>query len=268
MYRISFLGAGNVAYRLSLALKVAGHTISYIYSRNSDSSDKLVYLLNKNEWNPHNISEKTKSAKEISELLTSDVIILAVSDDAIEEIADSISILGKNIHSHPVVLHTSGASSIQILNRNKNYGVFYPLMTLSKIKPVDFKIVPFFIEYSNDYVKEILISLVSSLGAEYRDTSSDERLKIHLAAVYVSNFINYLIGLSFDISKPNQTFLLPLAIETIRKAFLYEHPSKVQTGPAKRGDYDTIAKHLEQLKDMQEHKEVYQFLSTLIAKQK
>jgi len=95
--------------------------------------------------------------------------------------------------------------------------------------------------------------------------NSDERLKIHLAAVFVSNFINYMVGLAFDLSKPNQTFLMPLAIETVRKAFLYEHPSLVQTGPAKRGDINTLEKHLKLLNGMKEHREVYEILSKLIA---
>jgi len=267
MYRISFWGSGNVAYRLSIALKVAGHPIPYICGRDKESNEKLVHILNKSENNPHNIEEMTKSTNDFAFLADSDIVILAVSDDAIEDLAITFSSIGQKCDKKPILLHTSGASSVNLLSMNSSYGVLYPLMTLSKVKPVEFKLVPFFIESSNKEVEKVLINIVTSLGAEYRILNSPERLKIHLAAVYVSNFVNYLIGLAFDLCKPNQTFLMPLAIETVRKAFLYEHPSLVQTGPAKRGDIKTIEKHLKLLEGMSEHKEVYEIISNLIAKQ-
>jgi predicted short-subunit dehydrogenase-like oxidoreductase (DUF2520 family) len=267
MYRISFWGTGNAAYRLSLALKAAGHSIPYICGRNTESGDKLVHILNKLENDPQNITEETKYTTDFNLIIDSDVVILAVSDDAIAELSQKISKTCLINNKMPVILHISGACSIDILNSNKKSGVLYPLMTLSKVKPVDFKIVPFFIEFSNKEVETILINIVFSLGAEYRYLDSHGRLKIHLAAVYVSNFINYLAGLAFDLSKPNQIFLLPLAIETVRKAFLYDHPSLVQTGPAKRKDLKTMEKHLELLdtKELEDHKEVYEMISRLIS---
>ncbi|MFA5850195.1 MAG: DUF2520 domain-containing protein [Bacteroidales bacterium] len=268
MYRISFCGSGNVAYRLSMAIKAAGFSVPYICGRNTESSEKLVHILNKSDNNPHHISEITKYTKEYQMLADSDIVILAVSDDAIEELADNFVNALTGSLKKPILLHTSGASSMNLLSGNDSYGVIYPLMTLSKIKPVDFRQVPFFIEFSNDEVKKVLTEIIFSLGAEYKIADSQERLKIHLAAVYVSNFVNYLTGLAFDLAKPNHMFLMPLAIETVRKAFLYEHPSIVQTGPAKRGDMKTIDKHLSLLSDMTEHKELYEIISKLIAEQK
>lgn len=267
MYRISFCGSGNVAYRLSMAIKAAGFPVPYVHGRNSESSEKLVHILNKSDNNPHHVSESTKYTNDIQTLADSDIVIMAVSDDAIEELAGKFSTVCSGSMKKPILLHTSGASHIKLLSGNESYGVIYPLMTLSKIKPVDFRQVPFFIEYSDDNVKKVLTDIIFSLGAEYRIADSPERLKIHLAAVYVSNFVNYLIGLAFDLSKPNHMFLMPLAIETVRKAFLYEHPSIVQTGPAKRGDMKTIEKHLSLLSDMKEHKELYEVISRLIAGQ-
>ncbi|MFA6334270.1 MAG: Rossmann-like and DUF2520 domain-containing protein [Bacteroidales bacterium] len=267
MYRISFWGSGNVAYQLSISLKAAGHQIPFICGRNRESTEKLVHILNKRETHPLSNDEVTKSTDDFNLLADSDVVIMAVSDDSIEELAVKFSNAARNCAERPILLHTSGASSINLLSTNSSYGVLYPLMTLSKIKPVDFKLVPFFIESSDQEAEKVLVSIVASLGAEYRILNSHDRLKIHLAAVYVSNFVNYLIGLAFDLSKPSQTFLIPIAIETVRKAFLYEHPSLVQTGPAQRGDITTLRKHLELLNDLPEHREVYEFISELIAKQ-
>ena len=270
-YKISVWGTGNVALRLSIALKQAGHFLEYVCGRDEDSGNKIVRILNKEEEGQNPFSQNTNFTNDYTRLTESEVLILAVSDDAIEELSHKFSLLfeasefkADNNFRTPLVVHTSGASSMNCLSQNRHFGVFYPLMTLSKIKPVDFKIIPFLLEGSDSESEKILADLAFSLGSEYRLCDSSERLRTHLAAVYVSNFINYLAGLAFDLAKPNHVFLMPLAIETVRKAFLYEHPSGVQTGPAKRGDLKTINKHLSVLKDYPEHETVYRMLTNLI----
>ncbi len=262
--RVSIVGYGNVAYRLSLALKAVGIELSYIIGRNESEAAKLAYLLNKPENNPVSTAKQTLSSNNYQDALESDIIILAVSDRAIEPVSNDLYQYIHEKSSGITVLHCSGASHISLLDKFDNHGVLYPLMTLSKTKPVDFGLIPFFLEYSNETVKNKLVNICVALRSEYRFTDSAERMKIHVAAVFVSNFINYLTGLAFDISKPNQMFLMPLAIETIRKAFLYEHPSLVQTGPAIRGDYKTIEEHLKILEKMPRHKDMYQFISSYI----
>jgi predicted short-subunit dehydrogenase-like oxidoreductase (DUF2520 family) len=71
--------------------------------------------------------------------------------------------------------------------------------------------------------------------------------------------------LAYDIASPDFTLLLPSAIESIRKAFL-STPAVSQTGPARRGDTNTIEKHLDVLSDEKfaEHMEVYKFLTEKI----
>jgi len=265
VYRISFIGYGNLAYRLSLALKSCGMEIEFIFGRDPMEASKLAYILNKPENCHHSNQMKTDVAQDINLLADSDIVILAVSDRSIGEIAASLSKVNGFKSNSPTILHCSGASEVSLLSGFNNYGVLYPLMTLSKTKPVDFSVVPFFLEYSNEGVKKELTDICYMLKSEYRFADSDERLRLHLAAVYVSNFVNYLTGLAFDLAKPNQVFLMSLAVETIRKSFLYQHPSLVQTGPAKRGDTDTLEKHLKLLEEHPEHKAVYELISGYIS---
>jgi len=259
-YKISFIGYGNVSYRLSIALKMCGHQLDYICGRDIHKASKLAYILNKPEYTI-NQNNTTLSTDKYDDVLNSDVVIIAVSDNAIEIVSKELLALSVNLKREPVVLHTSGSTPLSILDGFEKKGVLYPMMTLSITKPVDFSIVPFFLESSSELVSDVLVKICYSLNSEYRFVSSQERAKLHVAAVFVSNFVNYLIGLSYDISTPNHMFLMPLALETIRKAFLYEHPALVQTGPAKRGDTDTIGKHIALLCDCPEHMEVYELLS-------
>ncbi len=271
LYKISFIGSGNLAYRLSIALKKAGHSVEFIYSRDPKEGEKLSYILNKDEIIERSNFNFTKYSNNLEALLNSQLIIIAVSDNATGQIIELLNrYKSNNFDNIPAIVHCSGANSIDILQNSltNNIGVIYPLMTLSKTKPVDFKIVPFFLESSSDYLMNILQNICFSLGSEYTLIDSNQRLKLHLAAVYISNFINYLCSISFEMAKPNHISLLPLAIETIRKAFLYENPKLVQTGPAIREDFTTIEKHLDILSDNTPEKEVYQLITKLIIDQK
>jgi predicted short-subunit dehydrogenase-like oxidoreductase (DUF2520 family) len=146
-----------------------------------------------------------------------------------------------------------------------NCGVFYPLMTLSKNKDIDIRLVPFLLESNCKNGEEILTNIVQSLKAEYNFCSSDKRLQMHTAAVFGTNFINYILSLAYDIANPNFTYLLPGAIETVRKAFL-NNPNISQTGPALRRDMNTLEKHMKVLqeKGLTSHLQVYKMLSEKI----
>ena len=85
---------------------------------------------------------------------------------------------------------------------------------------------------------------------------------MHLAAVFVNNFTNYLFQIGSDIlEKEDLSFdlLKPLIHETVNKL---DHlsPLEAQTGPAKRKDLKSIQKHLD-LMDSGVEKEIYELMS-------
>ncbi|MFA6770078.1 MAG: Rossmann-like and DUF2520 domain-containing protein [Bacteroidales bacterium] len=264
-YSFSFIGYGNVAYRLAITLKKHGHRINYICGRESQKAEKLAYILNKEE---HSSTSQVHSSLNYADAAKSEIVILAVSDSAISKVASEFYSICTQEGSFPLVLHCSGATPLDVLKEFPKHGVLYPLMTLSATKPVDFSLIPFFLESSSKETSALLKNICYSLNSEYREIDSNERAQLHVSAVYMSNFINYLTGLAFDLSKPNHMFLMPLAIETLRKAFLYEHPALVQTGPAIRGDIETINKHLKLLDGFPEHKEIYELLTGNISKRR
>lgn len=189
MYSISFIGAGNMAFRLSLALLEAGHTIDFIYDRTPKNGQKLVKALSAN-------GSSTRYTDSLIDILPSEVIIIAVSDDAISQVVEELANafpLADKLYS-PTVLHTSGATSISELSPLSiewcEYGVLYPLMTLSKGKNIDFSEVPFLLESNAPKAEKILTDLAVSLKAEYLFCDSEKRLRMHCAAVFSCNFVN------------------------------------------------------------------------------
>jgi predicted short-subunit dehydrogenase-like oxidoreductase (DUF2520 family) len=227
--KIALVGAGNVAVHLGLALRHTGFKIEYVLNRNPEKGMLL---------------SKKLGAQFITDFETfdnPDLVILAVSDDAIPIIAKQLT--GRTLS----VVHTSGTVTKDILNVvGTDYGVFYPLQTFSVHKAVDFSKVPICIDSSNSAFTSKLESLAHSLSTHVCLIDDQKRSILHLAGVFASNFSNYLYAIAEDILVKNDLpfdILFPLIQETAVK-IQTTAPLDAQTGPAKRGDQTTIQKHL------------------------
>jgi len=246
MIRVSILGSGNVATHLINAfLKADDVELVEVYSRNIGD---IAHLKNEVQ-----ITDATQNLTPV------DVTIIAISDDAIAEFSNHLTIKG-------IVAHTSGSVSMSDLNDSLSKGVFYPLQTFSKDKSIDFKTASICCESENDKSLIVLKELASAISDKVYEVNSDQRKKLHLAAVFVNNFTNHLyqIGkLICDEHKIPFEVLHPLILETAKK--IEEIPPKeAQTGPAMRNDLETIKKHLAQLSTHQ--KEIYTILTNSISK--
>ncbi len=246
MTKITMIGAGNLATHLCRALIDAGHEIIQIYSRTVESASSLANEINV----PYTTDSKA--------IISSDLAIIAVNDDSIQDIEKYIGF--------PKV-HTSGTKSLSNLN-GKNIGVFYPLQSFSKNIDINFNSIPVCIESSNSDLLQTLKNLAVSISDKVIELNSEQRKNLHLAAVISCNFSNMLYRLSEELcQKEGISFdiLQPLILETAQK-IKHISPSMAQTGPAKRGDFETIAKHLMLLENDDEKKEIYQLLTASIKK--
>lgn len=251
-YRIVLIGAGNVATHLGLALLKSKHSILQICSLRSSSSKKLAALL------------KCKSTNSIEKIDPSaDIYIIAVTDDSIEKVANKLKIKNK------IVLHTSGSIDMKALDKSSdNIGVLYPLQSFSKGRNVDFTKVPLCLEANNDSTFRALFSLAKSLSTTVLKINSNQRKKIHLAAVFANNFTNHLYTIAQNILSENNIsleILKPLIEETSSK-IKNNSPSKMQTGPAVRGDKKTMNTHLQLLSQNKNYQKLYKLISNSIIK--
>lgn len=245
-FRIGIIGTGNAAHHLLKALSQAGHEITAVYGRNAETAALF--------GNEHHCL----IVNDISNFPDSDIIILAVSDDAIANIE-------LHVPDSCLLVHCSGMADIQDLKRFKRYGVFYPLQTMSKHIPLKYSDIPFCIEANETNDQAILIQLAKSISTHVYEISSEQRRVLHLAAVFANNFSNAMYVMAKDICEQYQLpfeLLKPLILETAHKAVWYG-PEKAQTGPAKRGDAITMQTHLDLL-NSEKLKEIYQLISTHI----
>ena len=250
--KISIIGTGNLGCHLASALEEVGHTVINIYGRHIAQAK--------------NIASKLYSAEATDCLDFSaskaELFIIAVSDDAIANIANAIVLPEKAI-----LTHTSGTKNIMELAACPNAkGVFYPLQTFTKGKKVDWTTIPICIEATNQEADIVLTKVAESLSKFVYFLDALQRKRVHLAAVFACNFTNHLLKISNDILASHDIpfeILKPLIIETVDKA-LVKGPANAQTGPAVRKDLQTVQQHLDDLAFEPDKQEIYRLLSKAI----
>lgn len=247
---IVILGSGNIATHLGRAFKMAGQTISQVWSRDITKASVLA---------------DTLAADAIDSMIdldrTADLFIIAVNDEAIRRIALELKL------SDQLLLHTSGSTGLSALEgASTKIGVFYPLQTFSKIKSIDFRNIPIIIEANVPEVLAIIRAIADRLSEKVIELNSDQRKTLHIGAVFACNFTNHLFGLAQELLEEkglDYDLLKPLIEETLNKIEI-NSPVSVQTGPAIREDQTTIQAHLELLKHNPDLSELYIKLSQSI----
>lgn len=246
MIEITIIGSGNVAQHLIKAFtKSELVKIVQVFSRKKAS---LMHLI-----------DSDKIVTDFSVLKEADLYVIAITDDAISRVSEQLRFQNK------LVVHTSGTSSINVLNLKNRRGVFYPLQTFSKTKPVDFSIIPICLEAENEADYSILETVAKSISNTVFSISSEQRKALHVSAVFVNNFTNHLYQIGQEICEEHQVpfeILKPLILETAEKIKTLT-PVDAQTGPAKRNDSATIEAHLNYLTN-ENQRNIYKLITQSI----
>jgi predicted short-subunit dehydrogenase-like oxidoreductase (DUF2520 family) len=244
---ITLIGAGNLATQLGLAFHEKGHPYCQVYSRTVASAEKLATTL---EAEPVTDPEKIRPG--------ADLYICALKDDAIQDVLSRVRV-GKAL-----MVHTAGSLPMELMaGYSSNYGVFYPLQTFSKLRKIEFRNIPIFVEASNPESRQLLYDLASEISGTVCVLDSEKRKYLHVSAVFASNFVNHLYAISDDILREKGldfSYLLPLIEETTGKVHAMS-ALDAQTGPAVRFDKGVMENHVSLLKGHPEWIELYEKLS-------
>ncbi|RKF03653.1 Rossmann-like and DUF2520 domain-containing protein [Tenacibaculum lutimaris] len=245
MIKVAIIGGGNVATHLANAFsKTDEVSLVQVYARNIEQVEHL--------------KEVTSITNSIELLTKADVYIIAVSDDAIGDVSRKIE------QKNGLVVHTSGSVAMQSLKNTGRKGIFYLLQSFSKDKEVNFNEIPFCLEAENEEDLQLLETLAKTIGKKIYRINSEQRKRLHVAAVFVNNFTNHMYKIGADICNEHQVpfeVLLPLIQETAQKITELS-PDAAQTGPAKRNDQKTIQDHLALLNA--EQQEIYKLITKSI----
>lgn len=236
--KINIIGRGNVGWHLSEAFRQKAEVMNV---------------------NPHTLAGLDANA---------DLTIISVTDTAIPSILERLPELTGT------VAHTSGSTGIEVFekpgcDRFRSYGVFYPLQTFTKGKPLDYAKIPFFIEGVDAETEKTLMQTAAMVSENVVRADSGKRKALHIASVFACNFANHLWTIADDYLQDHGLdfkLLLPLIKETCGKIETLS-PEKAQTGPAARNDNVIISNHIETLKkENNDNWQIYKVLSDSIIK--
>ena len=244
--KVVVVGSGNVAESLAQAIAEAEELV-------------LVQVFARNEERGRRVAELAHSEWSNTSLADADLYLISVSDNAISECA-------KLLHTpkNAVVAHTAGCCPMDTLAPHQHRAVFYPFQTFSVGRKVDFTKGYIFVEGATEHALEVVEKVAHALTDKVLPADSARRAVVHLAGVFACNFANAMYanaaevlareGLPFDI-------VAPVIDETAKKVIELQNPTLSQTGPARRGDSETIKRHRKMLADESYKREIYDKIS-------
>lgn len=220
---IAIIGMGRVGTHLSRALGAAGHRVTEIRT--------------------HGAVEAARCAA------GKDLVLLCVQDERLPELNRRLRLPA----GRTAVAHVSGATPLQaIADIAPHHGVFYCLQTFSPGDEIDYSRMPVCVEAADEPTALLLETVARSVSRNVRRIDSRQRLGLHLAAVFASNYSNLMYTAAEQVLQAcglELSLLQPIIEQTAAKLRRLP-PLQAQTGPALRRDEGTLALHRDLLKDL------------------
>jgi predicted short-subunit dehydrogenase-like oxidoreductase (DUF2520 family) len=246
--RIAFVGAGKAAWSVVNAFVKCGLNVSCIVSRSAVSAKTLAEI------------NKIESFSADAAILPqkADVIFITTSDDQIKNVTRELSLLDFDF-KNSVFAHISGTCTSTELEMLENKGAavasFHIMQTFPSKAAVDLNGCYAAVETKNPAALELLDGIAKTIGVKPFNISAENKPMYHLSAVMASNFMTANIFNAVQVFKNTGIkgaefidIMKPLLERTLTN-ILCNGLSDAVSGPAERGDVDTVRKHIEILKD-------------------
>ena len=247
---VLLIGSGRIAYHLGHAFKRARVPITGVVGRNKKAGEELSVALETGSFNLNDT------------LPTSSAMMICVNDQAIAEVAKALP------RSNSVFIHTSGASSVDLLLPHEHRAAFWPIMTLSPGEPMDFTAVPIITDPNSALAEQLVAELGAAISTNVHSMPIEQRKLVHAAAAISTNFPLFLLQKAEGLLAQNgidPQLIMPSFSAMAAKA-LSIGARDALTGPARRGDLATVYDHLERLQADPDLYRAYALLSRMILK--
>jgi predicted short-subunit dehydrogenase-like oxidoreductase (DUF2520 family) len=255
------VGAGPVATALAGALRLGGVPVLGLWARTPARARAAGAVAGVAAY----------SAAPPDLLLEADVVILAVKDGAIPDVARTLVATGL-VNRHHTLIHCSGAVSAEealepVAGQVGGMAMMHPLRAISdgRVAMRAMKGAMFGVEGDDRGRRDALV-LVSAMGARALELGGVEVAAYHAAAAIASNYLVVLLAeasaLLTDVGiAPEQAREALVALAEGTLASLRERGADAAlTGPIRRGDRATIERHLAALSSRPELAQLYRVL--------
>ncbi len=255
------VGAGPVAVALAGALRLGGVPVLGLWARRADRARAAGVVAG--------VAAYSSAPPDI--LLETSTVVLAVRDDAIAEVAAMLVGTGLITRRH-VFVHCSGSTSAEeafagVREHIGGAGVMHPLRAIADGRMAMRALAGTTFGVEGDEVgKARARALVEAIGGTVLELSGDQIAAYHAAAAVVSNYLVALVDVAAELLaqvgiERDQAVdaLLPLAAGTVDNLRARGLPDAL-TGPIRRGDKETVVRHLRALEPSSELTELYRVL--------
>lgn len=252
--KIFIFGAGKVGKVLGKVFKDRGHIITGCYNRSRERGEEAAKFIG-------DIQPYWEGKDLTTPLLESELLLISVKDDAIEEVSQKLCKGYGTIFKGKYIAHTSGSrGAFPTLSYFKAYGgiigtihPLYPFLNLDK-GVEELKKVTFGISGEDKFIL-VAKSLVESIRGNWILVKDKKKNLYHTGAVIASNFIPLLYRLSslliqeacYNLEKNKLKDGLRALMETSLYNVFEGRDGIGLTGPILREDLTTIKAHIEVL---------------------
>ena len=230
-------GPGRAGQSLALRLAGSGHRLAGVLARDPEAGAAAADFL------------RTPALEWRAPLPAADLLVLAVSDDAIAEVAGLLAPLAGAVEA---VVHLSGVTPVAVLEPLRGscrLGSFHPLQTLPSPEVGAARLEGAFVAITaeEDLFADRLFALAASIGAHPFELEDDDKALYHAAATAAGNYPVVVLAMARDLfaaAGVDFAAARPLVEAVIENAFTLG-PEAALTGPASRGDVGTVLAQLE-----------------------
>jgi predicted short-subunit dehydrogenase-like oxidoreductase (DUF2520 family) len=253
------IGAGNLARALGRALHAAGYRIEAVAFRETAESRKRATVL------ANRLNAKAVPLQQA--LPATDIIWLCHTDDALQETAGNLA--GKAGWRGKTVFHSSGALTSEVLAPLRRAGAhvasLHPMMTFVPGTTPRMRAVPFAVEGERQAVA-VARQIVQDLGAEIFAIHKKAKVLYHALGSFSSPLVVATlvtaerVGRAAGLTRSQARKVMgPILQQTLRN-YLERSAAEAFSGPIKRGDLETVRRHLAELKRVPGAADVYRAL--------
>ena len=262
---ISLVGPGSLGGALALTLWDTGYTINTIAVRSGTKGMHRAKALARRIGTPVVVAGEQP--------LTGEVVWITVPDDAIAGVARSLAKSGD--WRGKIVFHSSGALTsdevIALRAKGARVASVHPMMTFVRGEAPDMAGVAFALEGDAVAVRAARF-IVEDLGGKPFVIKKQNKVLYHAFGSFASPLVIALmaamehVALAAGIRKQDiKPVMAPLLQQTLRN-YLERDTASAFSGPIARGDIATVRKHLSNLNDMPDAKQVYTALAHMALK--
>jgi predicted short-subunit dehydrogenase-like oxidoreductase (DUF2520 family) len=256
------VGAGPVATALAGAMRLGGVPVLGLWARRAPAARAA--------GSAAGVAAFSSAPPDV--LLESEVVVVAVRDAAVHEVATMLVGTGL-VNKRHVLLHCAGASSAEqllggVADRVGGIGTLHPLSAIADGRTAmrTLKGTVFGVE-GDELGRRAAERLVGAIGGVVLELDQTQMAAYHCAAALASNYIvatldaaaAVLVGAGVSAAAAVQA-LVPLAEGALQNVRA-KGTTDGLTGPVRRGDAQTVQRHLEALRSKPELAEIYRALA-------